>query len=163
MKEILTNIVELFKHLWENAHESIDKDFSNGGVKKLIQNKYVLGMLGIFLICLVIPMFGSSSVNMSFTGDTKESGIPEVVLKRAVMGECMYAVQGEGEISIGKIKVKKVSAEQVDGRAAQRVDWEVKVGGGKDGSKLMTGSTILQQREKGWYKYTPEGNVWNRT
>lgn len=160
MKEILNNIVELCQHMYQGMHESIEKDFENGGALGLVRNKFVIGFLVVLLIALGIPMFGSSPSNVTFASSAEEQKVPEEVIKRAVMLESMTTLPKEEAVDFGDIKIESVTSVRVDGKDAFSVSYKASLKGDKAGKRKQSGNIVLRQQGKDWLRYLESSNAW---
>ncbi|MEW5734053.1 MAG: hypothetical protein AB1921_04315 [Thermodesulfobacteriota bacterium] len=160
VKEILNNIWEYVQHLYSAVHESVEQDFEKGGVKKMLQNKFVIVLAAALVLCIAAPMLSSSTVEVTFTREAEAEAIPKMTIKRIVLVDSTRNLKDPGEITINEIKIGKIESRQVDGQTAKLVHYEVDMKAKNLGKKRVAGSLILQKRGDVWYRYFEDTNAW---
>lgn len=150
VKEILNNIIEFLRHIWEQASTSINDDLENGGVMQVAKNKYAISLILLLLVSLSVSFMGSSSVEVKMAGNAKDVDLPEDTIKQAIYLSVFTKIDSSGDLSIDGMKVSNIEKKQMDGLDTNIVTYEMEIAGKGQPKKQVTGNVTLAKQGGKW-------------
>lgn len=162
-KEILHNIIDFVRHLWDQVYTSINDDFEQGGIVQALRNRYSMALAAALAVSVSIPLVFSYSpieVEVAENSAADADAIPPAAIKQAIMMNAVFKMGAPGEFSIGEMKVNGLVKKQVEGVDASVVAYEIELSKKGEAGQQMAGSVTLAKKADIWTVYNDTNQQW---